>query len=115
MPIDAANECVTVNHTILDNIYTDDPMYWNCIEHSTGLLLPVGDFTVSDIPIPSNEMDIIPRLACAHATDTSQRPRIGITMADQVSVPKFEFEVEHHPLRDDLYQAMDREIQKTGK
>ena len=110
--IDAANECVTVNHTILDNIYTDDPMYWNCIEHSTGILLPAGDFTVGDIPIPSNEMDIIPRLACAHATDTSQRPRIGITMADQVSVPKFEFEVEHHPLRDDLYQAMDREIQK---
>ena len=109
--LDASIQYSTMSSSILDNIHTDDAMYWRMIEHPSGVLLPSGEFTIGDIISPS-EMATKPRLACSHHADTHQRPVIGITMADQVSLPRFDFEVARHPLKDDLQLAMDREFQK---
>jgi hypothetical protein len=67
---------------------------------------------VSDDYITSQEMMSKQRLASAFNTTTRSIPQVGITLVDNISLPRFEFEVRNHPLKDLINKAKLKEFQK---
>ena len=89
--------------------HTNDAYYWQGVMHDN-VLYPAGEFTIGKTISPL-ESEQCAHLAQIHSSIGKAMPQIGLTLADEVLLPRFHFQVKNHPLREYIYKAESLEYQ----